>query len=62
MDEVTVSRGRPRKPPEAKDGHVIHIRVGAALFAWLNAEWHRRGAQSRAEAMRAILDEARGRR
>lgn len=52
-------RGRPRKAPNDLDGNFIHVRVGDTVFAWLNAEWQRRGVPSRAEAIRAIFDEAR---
>ncbi len=53
------ARGRPRKAPDTQEGQVVHVRVGAATLKWLNAEWHRRGTPSRAEAIRSILDEAR---
>jgi hypothetical protein len=40
----------------------IHMRVEPSILSWLNAEWHRRGLQTRVDAVRAILQEAKGRR
>ena len=57
MENTENKRGRPRKAPDTQEGQVIHVRVGCATLKRLNAEWKRRGTPSRAEIIRAILDD-----
>lgn len=60
--------GPPLKPPVvvASPGEAggypkrIILHMPADLTKWLDEEWHRRRLQSRAETIRAILSEARG--
>ena len=53
-------RGRPRKAPDTQEGQVVHVRLGARAMKRLDIEWRKRGAQSRAEVIRALIDEALG--
>lgn len=51
------------RPPKFANGValVVHVGLDREQADWVTAEWHRRGLQTRVDAIRAILDEARAR-
>jgi hypothetical protein len=48
------------RPPKFDGGValVVHVGLDRAQAEWITTEWHRRGLQTRVDAIRAILDEA----
>ena len=57
-DDEIPPRGRPRKHDGEPSYLVIHLRIGQTLRQWIDVEWHRRGLETRADALRAILQES----
>jgi hypothetical protein len=50
--------GRPVKLATGV-ARVVHVALSDEQDAWITAEWHRRGLQTRVDAIRAVLDEMR---
>lgn len=55
--EKQIARGRPRKVEDASNV-TLHIMVGRRMLNWIEEEFHRRRVPTRADAVRAIIQDA----
>ena len=60
MAQKRIARGRPRKVEDNRLNRTLHIMVGDAMFARINAEARRRKSLTRADVVRELLHKGLG--